>query len=250
VSPEPIAVLSDIHGNVRALDAVVADIARRGVERIVNLGDCLYGPFDPVPVAKRLMAADWPTVSGNEDRILVEAAAGQQVSRTARLTLERLRSDHLDWLARLPQTFSLDDRTIAFHGAPTDDTQYLLSRPTDDGTMRAATEIEIVEQLGPADRPVILCGHDHLPRAVQLEDGRTIVNPGSVGLPAYTDDRPIPHRVENGTPHARYAIVQWDDATPQAELIAVPYDWNAAAATAAANGFPDWAHWLRTGRVV
>jgi len=59
----PIAVLSDIHGNVRALDAVLAEIARRGIRRVVNLGDCLYGPFDPRPAAERLMAFAAPTVS-------------------------------------------------------------------------------------------------------------------------------------------------------------------------------------------
>ena len=247
MNPGPIAVLADIHGNVRALDAVLADIARRGIERIVNLGDGLYGPFDPVPVADRLLESDWPTVSGNEDRILV-AADRQQVSHTARFTRDRLNRQHLDWLAHLPKTVALDDHTLAFHAIPADDTRYLLSRPTADGTTSPATDDEIAEKLGPVGARLILCGHDHLPRIVRLDDGRTIVNPGSVGCPAYTDACPIPHRVENGSPHARYAVIRWGDESPQAELIAVPYDWDAAATEAAANGFPAWACWLRTGR--
>lgn len=248
MSRNRIAVLSDIHGNIRALDAVLADITRRGIDRIANLGDCLYGPLDPVPVAERLLATDWPTVSGNEDRILVEASGGRPVSRTARFTAERLSETHLRWLAQLPLTLEIGAGLFACHGTPTDDTQYLLSRPTEDGTVRPATDAEIVEQLGSIDAPLILCGHDHLPRAVRLDDGRTIVNPGSIGCPAYTDDSPIPHTVGNNTPRARYAIVTYDSDSPEADLISVAYNWAAAAAEAESNGFPDWANWLRTGR--
>ena len=114
--------------------------------------------------------------------------------------------------------------------------------------MRLATDAEIVEQLGSIDAPLILCGHDHLARFARLDGGRTIVNPGSVGCPAYTDDTPIPHRVESGTPHARYTIVTYDSDSPEADLISVPYNWAAAAAEAETNGFPDWANWLRIGQ--
>ena len=59
-----LAVISDIHGNYAALDAVLADIEKRGADQTVNLGDVLAGPFDPVSVAERVMAADLPTVAG------------------------------------------------------------------------------------------------------------------------------------------------------------------------------------------
>ena len=244
-----IAVLSDIHGNAYALDAVLADLAVRDVHRIVNLGDCLYGPFDPVAVADRLIAEDWPTVAGNEDRTLVEAESGHSISRTARFTFDHLTKTHCRWLALLPGARYLDGGSFACHGTPTDDTRYLLSRPAANGAMRPATEPEIVDRLEAIDTPLVLCGHDHLPRVVRLGDGRTIVNPGSVGCPAYTDDDPIPHRVENGSPHARYAIATLcHDGPPNIEPIAVPYDGSAAAFEAESNGFPDWASWLRTGR--
>jgi len=244
---ERVAVVSDIHGNVRALDEVLADITGRGIDRIVNLGDCLYGPFDPKPAANRLLEADWPTVTGNEDRILLEALEGHPVSRMARWTADLLGREHLDWLAGLPSMRTIEGIARVFHGTPIDEGAYLLTRPTAEGAMRPATDAEIAERLGPTDEALILCGHDHLPRVVRLPDGRTIVNPGSVGCPAYTDAHPIPHRVESRTPHARYAIVHWDGSTPSAELITISYDWDAAAAEADANGFPDWASWLRTG---
>jgi hypothetical protein len=76
-----------------------------------------------------------------------------------------------------------------------------------------------------------------------------IVNPGSVGLPAYADDHPVPHKVETGSPHARYAIVERSAGTWQATPIALCYDWAAAARTAKERGRADWATALRTGRV-
>jgi diadenosine tetraphosphatase ApaH/serine/threonine PP2A family protein phosphatase len=135
-----------------------------------------------------------------------------------------------------------------FHGAPADDSVYLLTRP-EDGRL-AGRPANVVEQLlGEIRERVILCGHDHTPAVVRLDDGRTIVNPGSVGCPAYEDGVPEAHVVEAGSPDARYAVVAWDGDEPRVELVPVPYDADAAADEAARNGFPDWACWVRTGRV-
>ncbi len=90
-------------------------------------------------------------------------------------------------------------------------------------------------------------GHDHLPALLRLPDGRLLVNPGSVGLPAYRDDLPFPHAMEAGSPHARYAIVVPSPAGWAVEHVAVAYDWQSAMATAAKNGRPDWAIALGSG---
>jgi len=242
-----LAVLSDIHGNARALDAVREDIARRGIERIVHLGDSLYGPFDPRPVAEVLLTQDWPTVAGNEDRCLIEVGSGRPVPATARFIVGQLRPEHLHWLEQLPKTIEIDGFGFAFHGTPQDSATYLLTLPLESGATRAARADEIADQLRTVDRPLILCGHDHLPRVVRLPDGRTIVNPGSVGCPAFTDDAPIRHGVANGSPHARYAVVADEGNAYRADLIAIAYDWSAAADEASRNGFQDWSDWLRTG---
>jgi len=246
-----IAVLSDIHGNVRALRAILTDIESQGVDRVINLGDCLYGPFDPRPVADLLLETGWTTVSGNEDRCLIEPE-GLAASATARFTRERLTSKHVVWLEGLPGILHLDG-TLACHGTPEVDTAYLLSRPDGEGGMRAATLGEIMPAVEGSLDGLLLCGHDHLPRTVRLHDGRMIVNPGSIGCPAYTDDHPIPHAVENGSPRARYAILQIEDEGTGAGRIdvehrSVDYDWAAAAREAEANGFSDWAEWISTGR--
>lgn len=242
-----LAVLSDIHGNIRALDAVIRDMEHRQVDHVINLGDCAYGPFNPIPVLDRLMTLDILTVSGNEDQVLIDSPTAHEPSRAVQFTRSFLTQRHLDWLAVLPLRIERDD-LMAFHARPNSRTGYLLTRPLDDGGIRSATEMEIVAQLSEVTSPLILCAHDHLPGRVVLDDGRTIINPGSVGCPAFDDDVPILHRVENGTPHARYALVNVGDGIVRSELMPVAYDWQAAAEDATDNGFPDWAHWIATGR--
>jgi len=231
---------------MRALDAVLIDIARRNISDIINLGDCAYGPFNPVSVLDRLIEEAIPTVSGNEDGVLVDRLLANGLSQTARFTQGFLTQRHVEWLAELPLCIERAN-LIAFHARPDARTGYLLIRPTTEGGVRAATQDEIGAQLTFASHGLILCGHDHMPRTLTLMDGRVIVNPGSVGCPAFRDDTPIAHRVANGTPHARYAVVEIEDDAIRTELIAVPYAWSAASQEAAENGFPDWAQWLATG---
>jgi hypothetical protein len=80
-----------------------------------------------------------------------------------------------------------------------------------------------------------------------------IVNPGSVGLPAFEDDHPHPfssfHRIENGSPDARYAVLEKSDGRWRCELISVPYDHESMALLAEQRQRHDWAHALRTGRM-
>ncbi len=241
-----LAVLSDIHGNARALEAVLGDIARRGISDMINLGDCAYGPFNPAPVLDQLIALRIPTVSGNEDQILVALGEHEAPSTTARFVSRYLVKQHVEWLRALPLRMEREN-WIAFHARPDARSGYLLISLIADGGVRPATQEEVVDQLALATQPLILCGHDHLPRVLTLEDKRVVVNPGSVGCPAFDDDVPIPHRVENGTPHARYAVVETQDERIRAELIRVPYDWVSASKEAKINGFPDWAQWLATG---
>lgn len=93
-----VAVLSDIHGNRWALDAVLADIQRRRISEIVNLGDCLYSPLDPIVTARILMVLDWPTVRGNEDRIILEQGEANQTSPTLRYVRESLDDPQRKWI--------------------------------------------------------------------------------------------------------------------------------------------------------
>ncbi|GAB2879236.1 metallophosphoesterase family protein [Pseudoduganella ginsengisoli] len=243
-----IAALSDIHGNLWALEAVLADIARRGADLIVNLGDIVSGPLLPGETADRLMALALPTVAGNHERQVLTQAP-ERMGPSDLYAHQQLTQKQRAWLAGLPGTLRLNDDVQMVHGTPRSDVTYWLESVTAPQGMRPATYEEVAERAAGAAAPLVLCGHTHVPRAVQLDDGRLIVNPGSVGLQAYDDDRPYPHQVENGTPHARYALLEKQAHGWQVELLAVPYDWREAAELAARNGRPDWEIALRTGRM-
>lgn len=243
-----IAAISDVHGNLLALDAVLADIADRAVDVTVNLGDVLSGAVLPRETADRLLPLDLPTVRGNHERQLLETPV-ERMGLSDRLAHDALTPEHRAWLAGLPLTLELPGDVLAFHGSPSDDLTYLLETVEPTGA-RPATVDEVTSRLGAhAHRRLLLCGHTHLPRALTLPTGALVVNPGSVGWPAYDDDAPHPHVMEAGTPHARYALVEAVDGRWEVEHRAVEYDWDAAAAVADGNGRPDVAHALRTGRV-
>jgi len=242
-----IAVMSDIHGNLWALDAVLADIARRDVEVTVNLGDILSGPLLPAETAERLMALDLPTIRGNHERQVLEHDPAR-MGASDRWAHEHIAPAHRKWIAALPATMRLHEDVLMVHGTPGSDQVYWMES-VDQAGQRAATYAEVLERASDAQASLILCGHTHVPRSVLLDDGRLIVNPGSVGLQAYDDDLPYPHKAENGSPHARYAIVERTAGGWAVEQYAVAYDWNAAAEVAQRHGRPDWATALRTGRM-
>ena len=241
------AVISDVHGNSWALRAVLKDIERRQITRIVNLGDTLYGPLDPAGTAEILLEKNMPTVQGNEDRIISKNSHASSLPTLAYVQ-DNLSEHHYQWLASLPATLCWEN-TFMCHASPHSDTEYLLWEISAEGAaLRRANDV--VSRLASVDLPLILCGHDHMPRIMQLPQGVLVVNPGSVGLPAYSDDRPFPHVMETGSPHARYALISQAQSGWLVEDIAVPYAWQAAEAQALRNDRPDWAEWLRTGQAV
>jgi len=227
------ALIADIHGNIRALDAVLADAERRAVEAIFDLGDSLQGPLEPAATADRLIERGIPSVLGNDDRAMLALP---------------IRPEHHAWIAALPRTREPEPDILLFHGTPDSDLVYLLEDVQPDGVhLRKAAGVR--ELLGNNRHTLFGCGHSHLSRAVQAGTNVLVVNPGSVGLPAYRSNQPHPHSMEAGSPHARYAIVTRAANDWQVEHILVPYDYAAASRTATANGRPDWAERLLTGRV-
>lgn len=242
-----IAVVSDIHGNLAALDAVRADFGRRGVDAVVNLGDLLSGPLQPRETADRLIELDWPTIAGNHERQVLTDPP-ERMSDSDRHAAAQIRPDQREWMRGLPASLRLYEELLLVHGTARSDLECFIETVDETG-MRAATREEARERAGDSDARLILCGHTHVPRSLRLDDGRLIVNPGSVGLPAYRGEHPYPHQVENPGPQARYAIVERGEDQWKAQLIAVDYDWQAAAALALRHRRPDWARALTTGRV-
>jgi predicted phosphodiesterase len=242
-----LAAIADVHGNTWALRTVLDDIRKRGIQTIVNLGDSFYGSLEPAGTAELLVTPKILSISGNQDRIIGDPPAGVEETLDHRYVLSQLRREHLDWLRSLPSTFSFGDDVFLCHGTPSSDEAYFLETVTPHGA-RLADPDEIAARLGPETASLILCGHSHVPRVVQVPGGRLVVNPGSVGLPAYDDDLPYPHKMEAGSPHARYAIVARSQSGWTVDLIALNYDWHTAADYARRNGRPDRARWIETGR--
>jgi predicted phosphodiesterase len=248
-----IAAITDIHGNLPALEAVLAEIAHEGVDATVNLGDILSGPLWPAETADRLMPLNLPTLAGNHERQLLTQAL-KRMSPTDHHTALRLSDVHRRWLASLPPVITFSDEVFLCHGTPTSDLQYFLETVVpgegEHGSpgVRAATAGEITQRLGGVRHAVVLCGHTHMPR-IAGAGATLIVNPGSVGLPAFDDDHIHFHRIEAGSPHARWALVERGAAGWSAQLRATAYDWEAAARQAETHGRGDWADALRSGRV-
>ncbi len=240
-----IAVVSDIHGNLPALQAVVQDIRLRGVEQIINLGDSVSGPLLPLQTARYLMASGWLHLAGNHERQLLTQGPGQWSAADAHAHAQ-LGSDELAWMASLQPHLAWREDLYLCHASPRSDLEYLLDT-VEPGTVRLASSGEVHERLDGVTAALVLCGHSHHPRIVRTAAGQLIVNPGSVGLPAYDDEHPHWHVIENGAPDARYAIVELAQGRWQAMLLAVPYDHKAMARLAAQRGQGDWAHALRTG---
>lgn len=243
------AILSDIHGNIWALDAVYSDIRKRGINRILNLGDSIYGPLKPRDTADILESMNAVSVRGNEDRILDPVENTGPVSPTLDFVRTQLSEKQIIRFSHLPLITRVDNDILIMHGTPRSDTEYLLTEIQPQKS-RLREESEIRALLADDISPVICCGHDHYPRLLHLSNGSLILNPGSVGLQAYDDNTPFPHIMETGSPDARYAILTREATSYSVEFITLPYDWESAAQCASLHHREDWAQWLRSGRAV
>lgn len=240
-----IAVLADIHGNLRALEAVQRDLRTHSPDLIVNLGDHLSGPLQAAETADALIAADYVNIRGNHDRQLLDRPV-RQMGPSDRAASAQLSGRHREWLRALPSTFDLEDGIHLCHGSPGDDLTYLLEDVRPDGVVQIASAATIRHRLGDTAANVVLCGHTHIPRVVMVA-GIRIVNPGSVGLQAYDDVSPSVHYMETGSPHARYALLDRPGDAWRVTFMALEYDWHAASREAAIANRLDWAHALLTG---
>jgi predicted phosphodiesterase len=222
-----VAVLSDIHGVLPALDAVLAEPAVQDAERIVLTGDIAAGP-QPVQVLERLLGLGdrviW--VRGNADRELVELARGQAFDvpdPIAPWAAGQLTADHVDWLAGLPYPVTLGvdgfGEVVFCHATPRDDEEVVV---VDSRLERWA---EVLAGL-PGEVMTVVCGHTHMP-FTRLANRRQIINPGSVGMPY-------------GRAGAHWALLAGGAVT----MRRTAYDAEAACALVTAqSSYPDVAEW-------
>jgi putative phosphoesterase len=222
-----VAVLSDIHGVLPALDAVLAEPAVRSAARIVLTGDIAAGPQPGEVLDRRTgLGGNVTWVRGNADRELVELARGETEDvgdPIAHWAAKQLSDDHVDWLASQPLTVLLEvdgfGQVMFCHATPRDDSEVVL---VDSRLERWA---EVLAGL-PDEVMTVVCGHTHMP-FTRLANQRQIVNPGSVGMPY-------------GRAGAHWALLSHGVA----EMRRTVYDVEAACAgVTASSSYPDVGEW-------
>ena len=208
-----IAALYDVHGNLPALEAVLAEVEAEGVDELVVGGDVLWGPMQVECVA-RLRAAGARFVSGNCERDVLQGA-----SETASWCSERLDGETRSFVGTWPRAIEHEleglGRVVFCHATPRDDEQ-ILTVLTPDDDLRAA--------LAGGDADVVVSGHTHVRLDRTVPGGPRLVNPGSVGLPY------------QGTAGAFWALVDGDIEPRRTE-----YDVEAALTLLGTVGFPAFA---------
>jgi predicted phosphodiesterase len=227
--PLRLAVISDVHGNLPALEAVLADIDAHGVDAIASAGDLVSGTDAEAAVAQVGARARW-TIAGNHERYYAPypGAPSAEILRPGqqwapqRWCYDRLSAATREALSRLPEQTEIRmdgaDPIRLVHGAPSGIADHLY--PDRDPAAlthfrRAFLLPDEVPALGEiiaaVPEPVVICGHTHIPWA-QREGDRLAVNVGSVGSPI------------NGDARAQYAILTWEGGRWRAQHRAVPYD--------------------------
>jgi putative phosphoesterase len=206
-----VAALHDVHGNLPALEAVLADVERVGIDQIVFGGDVAAGLL-PAETIDRLMELDNARfVRGNADRILVELFDGGETHEGGLIDewcAAQLDRRQRDFLTSFEPTVVIGDVCFC-HATPHDD-EPIFTR---------ITPVERVRELiGVIDQRVVVCGHTHM-QFDRTVDGIRVVNAGSVGMPY-------------GTTDACWALVDGNDV----QLRRTPYDLEAAAERLRASG--------------
>ncbi len=238
-----IALLSDIHGNLPALEAVLADLQTESVDCTIFLGDlATIGP-SPRETLDLVRSLNCPCILGNHDAAMLEPeqAAALQISPSLIPVLEwgieQLSASDLDFLRSFRATYSLDMgpiRVLFFHGSPRSNTDMIL----------ATTEDKVLDAwLAGSCETVLIGGHTHIPM-VRQRGRQVLLNPGSVGnafLYPYQSGSNAPTLL----PWAEYAVLHVERQRWTIDLRRTPFNTYAVHELVRRNGFPyaDW--WLK-----
>ena len=229
-----VAVVTDIHGNRRALQAVVADLKRIAPDLVVHGGDLVFGGTHPADIIDEICRLGWPGVLGNTDEMLwtqkrpIEMAAAHPklASLLGRLQemIEPMRArigdERLRWLKTLPSVYQGDGFSVV-HASPKDLWRAPMANATDEELQKTYTELDV---------PIVIYGHIHVSFVRQLA-GMTLANAGSVSQ-SYDGDR-----------RAAYALIDGENVT----IRRVDYDVESEAKDLLRSGLPH-AEWL--GRIL
>ncbi|MBO6088568.1 metallophosphoesterase family protein [bacterium] len=181
-----VAIISDIHANYQALEAVLKDIREQGCERILCLGDIAMAGPEPQKVIDFVRKQNWDIIQGNTDKMIAEYSP--ELADSVRKVfpvmgnaladdVKILDNESIDYLKNLPEQKELEIegvRILLVHGSPRRNNEDILPD-------RPISEIEEIVKGVNAD--LIFCGHTHVPCGYQTNNKKTVVNVGSVGRP-------------------------------------------------------------------
>jgi diadenosine tetraphosphatase ApaH/serine/threonine PP2A family protein phosphatase len=232
-------VISDIHANLEALDAVLR--AAPSHEAVLMLGDLVGYGADPNAVIDRVRSLQHLTcIRGNHDKVGADLESTEGFNYLARCaitwTTETLTPDNREWLAGLTQGPTLVDDVVEIcHGAPFDEDVYIFD------------DLDAVRALRSLERPICLFGHTHVPAAFCLADELRHLGPaknGALGVSLelgsgtqYLINCGAVGQPRDGDPRAAFGLL--DTATQRFEGLRVTYDVGAAQAKILAAGLPD-----------
>lgn len=236
-----IAVMSDIHGNLAALEAVLTDIESKEVDTVCCAGDLVgYGPF-PYEVIGLIQEKTIPCVSGNYDHAIGNSRIvcrcrykdeewAQIGADSIRWTLKNITEMNKEYLRELPFELAVGTENHGVrivHGSPRRNYEYL-DADMDDTALNRLIFTCITD--------VLVCGHTHIPYVRKIGD-KLLVNAGSVGLP------------KHGDPRAAYCIIELNGGA-EAKICYVEYDFESTASAIIKRGLPaQLAEVVKTGTV-
>ena len=224
-----IAVLSDIHANAQALEAVMSDVVNQGCEHVFCLGDIALAGPQPKDVIDYVMAQNtWTVIQGNTDKMIAQygpevmdflEAQYPVMANALADDISVIDDAHRAFLAELPPilSFEVEGCTVLLtHGSPRANNEDILP----------GMPLEIVEEIiaGTTEK-LILCGHTHVPCGYQTNTNQTVVNVGSVGRPMTSE------------PKACYAIIDFANGSFEVRHRFVTYDNVLAAQIMSQRGF-------------
>ncbi len=238
-----IALIADTHGNLVALEAVLADIERAEIDTIVCLGDVVASGPKPREVLHLMRECASAVVSGNTDAFMLDLRQTPDADETTlrwetidRWCAAQLTPDDLDYMRTFQPTVELTleggARLVCFHGSP---------RSYHDRIIATTTDADLDPMFDGIDAAVLAGGHTHQ-QLVRRYRGSILLNPGSVGMAyqATSDGGGI------NPPWAEYAIVQSTDTRLSVDLRRVPIERDPVARALLDSGMP-YAEWLAEG---
>lgn len=225
-----IAIVSDMHGNMTALEAVIEDLRQTAPDLILHGGDIADGGANPAQVVDRVRDLGWQRVLGNTDETLFRPAALPEfasqssknlqplfsaIEENAAATRQALGEDRLTWLAALPRQLTHESIAIV-HASP----ESLWRAPAHD-----ASDAELESVYHPLDKPIAIYAHIHVPYMRSLS-GMIVVNTGSVSLSF------------DGDPRASYLLL--DDFVPAIRRVEYDLDKELRALSESNLPHSDW----------